>query len=208
LRARIRLGRDAAPAPSELEITTAGFPDYALRSLARSVGPLAGTRPIPFELLQPVNGYFAMTRQRFTPAAALDRDFAWHGEGGWTGLVVPVDGKVLVRCPFLLPADWPQALHERTTPLYLNRGYPLTLVQEFAFALPEPAGPIRLPEPVESRRGPLGWRLEWGLEGSRLEARLEIVLVHGELDRNETASFVEALQRLYEALGQGALGEL
>ncbi len=145
-----------------------------------------------------------MSEQRFTPAAALDRDFTWHGEGSWTGLAVPAGGNVLLRAPFLLPADWGLALHERTTPLYLNRGYPLTLDQEIVFELPEGTEP-QWPETSTSAGGPLQWKVEWELEDrERLTARLEVVLARGELDQDETLSFRNELRRLYGALGHGA----
>lgn len=205
VRAEIRLGADGRSAPAELHVETAGFPDYELRSLARAAGSLSATRPIPFARLEPANGYFAMSRQSMTAAAALDRDFAWHGEGRWTGLAVPLGEDVLLRAPFLIPAEWKEALHERTTPLYLNRGYPLTLVQELTLVLPEGTEILRSPEPTESRRGPLRWRVGWKAAGARLEARLEVVLEKGELDLEETAAFREALGRLYEGLGRGVV---
>jgi len=184
-------------------VTTTGFPDYVLRSLARAHG--SGNLPLALTYLQPVNGYFAMTGQRFTPPAALDRDFEWHGEGSWTGLVVPVGESVLVRAPFLLPSEWSLALHERTTPLYLNRGYPLTLTQDLTFVLPEGTERPRFPEASAGDRGPLRWRVEWRLEGARVRAVLEVVLAKGELDWEETVAFREELRRLYEVLGLGAL---
>jgi transglutaminase-like putative cysteine protease len=207
-RAEIRLAADGRTAPAELRVETAGFPDYELRSLARATGSPSATLPVLFAALEPANGYFAMTRQSTTPAAALDRDFAWRAEGRWTGLTVPLSGEVLVRAPFLLPAEWREALHERSTPLYLNRGYPLTLAQEIVFVLPGGGEVRRLPAPMESRRGPLEWRVEWKLAEARLEARLEVVLEKGELDPDETTAFREELERLYEALGRGAVAVL
>ncbi len=189
--------------PTVVDITTTGFPDYALRSLAQAVR--TSTQPLPLIRLEPVNGYFAMTEQSFTPSAALDRDFTWHGEGSWTGLTVPLGDSVLLRAPFLLPAEWRGALHERTTPLYLNRGYPLTLAQEIVFVPPEGARRPRVPEPSASAGGPLRWRLGWQLEDQgRLAARLEVVLAKGELDWDETLVFSNELRRLYGALGHGA----
>ncbi len=71
-----------------------------------------------------------------TSVAALNEDFAWHATGTCVGLCSTAGGSRLLRAPFWLPKEWDLALHRRKAGLYLNQGYPLTLEEEFEFALP------------------------------------------------------------------------
>jgi len=148
-------------------------------------------------VLDAVQGTFALKSQRYTSPAALGEPFVYHAEGSWSGLA---SGDVL-RVPFRIPAEWEAALHERESPLYLNHGYPLTLVEEITVEL---GGRRlqRLPPPAEGGGGPLRWSVRFEDDGEgRLRAHLVAVLESGELDDSETRSFQTELRRLLGALG-------
>jgi hypothetical protein len=185
--------------PVRMTVTTEGFPDYILRGAARAVAGRTRTRPLPLTALDPVNGVFALADQGFTPPAALERPFEWHGTGRWTGILTEVDGAAVLSPPLLLPAEWKAALHQRTSPLYLHEGYPLTLEQEVVFLLDGFAGEV--PAEQSGDAAGLRWRLTWEADDGRLTARLEVVLPRGEMDRETSQSFQSELRRLYGALG-------
>ena len=111
----------------------------------------------------------------------------------------------LLRAPFWLPKEWDLALHHRKAGLYLNLGYPLTLDEEFEFALPAKAQPSVLPGVKENTTAPLRWRVEWTKVGEdRLVARLRTELAHGELTVAETPVVQSQLRELLAALAAGA----
>jgi hypothetical protein len=97
------------------------------------------------------------------------------------------------------------ALHHRKAALYLNLGYPLTLEEEFEFALPAKAQPAVLPGVKENTTAPLRWRVEWTKLGEdRLVARLRAELARGELTVAETPVVQRQLRELLAALAAGA----
>jgi hypothetical protein len=111
----------------------------------------------------------------------------------------------LLRVPFWLPKEWDLALHRRKAGLYLNLGYPLTLEEEFEFALPANAQPSVLPGVKENTTAPLIWRVEWTKLGDgKLGARLRAELARGELTAAETPAVQQQLRELLSALAAGA----
>ena len=102
--------------------------------------------------------------------------------GTCVGLFSTAGGSRLLRAPFWLPKEWDLALHRRKAGLYLNQGYPLTLEEEFEFALPAKAQPAVLPGVSENSSAPLRWRVEWTKIGDdKLSARMRAELARGEL---------------------------
>ena len=111
----------------------------------------------------------------------------------------------MLRAPFWLPKEWDLALHHRKAGLYLSLGYPLTLEEEFEFALPAKAKPAALPGVKENTAEPLRWRVEWTKLGEdRLVARLRAELTRGELTVAETLVVQRQLRELLAALAAGA----
>ena len=84
-------------------------------------------------------------------------------------------------------------------------GYPLTLEEEFEFALPAKAQPAVLPGVRENSTAPLRWRVEWAKLGDdKLVARLRAELAQGELTAAETPVVQKQLRELLAALAAGA----
>jgi hypothetical protein len=111
----------------------------------------------------------------------------------------------LLRAPFWLPKEWDLALHHRKAGLYLSLGYPLTLEEEFEFALPARAQPAVLPGVKENTTAPLRWRVEWTkLADDRLVVRMRAELAHGELTVAETPVVQRQLRELLTAIAAGA----
>ncbi|MCP3963739.1 MAG: DUF3857 and transglutaminase domain-containing protein [bacterium] len=205
----------SAGAAAKFDMTSAGFPDYRLRLAARSAAGRGRNRPLVGDWLHPTAGVFELASQSHTAVAALDRDFAWSGEGRSTGLSSALPGagggpaRRLLRAPFWLPAEWQEALHDRTAPLFLSSGYPLTLYQEVELVLPAGAGDLALPEPRAEESGPIRWRVEWNRNDDspvpRVTASLELELTTGEIGPEETPVFQRQLRGLYDALGTGVI---
>ena len=149
------------------------------------------------------NGSFAMDKQTFTPASALNEEFGWSATGQIIGIAS--DNSRLLRPPFWVPREWDSALHRRTTPLYLNQGYPLTLDETITFALPtgtSGTGPTATSENVQP---PLRWKLAWSHHvDEQLVATLRVELSDGELSAEETVAFQQQLRALLDALARGA----
>jgi hypothetical protein len=176
---------------------------------------------------RPAAGSFALESQSATSVAALNEDFTWRAAGACVALLAetvgawsvergasarsdaprsdaPTLGRLL-RAPFWLPKEWDLALHHRKAGLYLNLGYPLTLDEEFEFALPAKAQPAALPGVKENTDAPLRWRVEWTMLGEdRLVARLRAKLACGELTVAETPLVQRQLRELLAALAAGA----
>jgi hypothetical protein len=111
----------------------------------------------------------------------------------------------LLRAPFWLPREWDLALHRRKAALYLNQGYPLTLEEEFEFALPAKAQPAVLPGVRENTMAPLRWRVEWAKLGNdKVVARMRAELARGELTATESPVVQKQLQELLAVLAGGA----
>ena len=204
----MRIDLSDEPHAAVVDVITLGYPDYDLRSAARALAGRSRTRPLPFLRLEPLQGVFALEEQEHTPAARLARKFTWNGVGTFSGLRTPLgEDAALLQAPFALPTEWRAALHRRSTPLYVNRGYPLILVEEITFVPPVGMERPELPAPQANDVGPLRWSVTWTREaaGRRpLVARLEAVLERGELSLEETRTFQEQLRRLYGALSLGA----
>ena len=137
--------------------------------------------------------------------AALNEDFTWQAGGTCVGLFSTTGKGGLLRAPFWLPKEWELALHRRKAALYLNMGYPLTLEEEFEFALPPNAQPASPPGVKENTAAPLRWRVEWAKLGEgKLVARLHAELARGELTAAETPVLQKQLRELLSALAAGA----
>jgi hypothetical protein len=191
--------------PVKLTATALGYPDYELRTTAREARGHASTLPVLAVKFRPAAGSFALESQSSTSVAALSEDFTWRAAGTCVGLFARVRGGGLLRAPFWLPREWDLALHRRKAALYLNQGYPLTLEEEFEFALPAKAQPAVLPGVRENTTAPLRWRVEWAKLGDdKLVARLHAELAQGELTTAETPVLQQQLRELLAALAAGA----
>jgi hypothetical protein len=196
-------GMDAVPV--KLNATALGYPDYELRTTAREAKEHASTLPLLAAKYRPAAGSFALDSQSATSVAALNEDFTWRAAGTCVGLFSKVGGGGLLRAPFWLPKEWDLALHRRKAGLYLNMGYPLTLEEEFQFALPTKTQPAGLPGVKENTTAPLLWRVEWTkLDDGKLAARMRAELARGELTAGETPAVQQQLRELLAALAAGA----
>jgi hypothetical protein len=190
---------------ASLKAVALGYPDYELREAARDAKEMGGAVPLPAERFRPVNGAFALEKQTATAIAALDENFTWQGQGTYVGLVSGGAAGKTVRAPFWFPKEWDAALHHRVNPLFLNMGYPLTLDEDFGFALPAGAGSPVLPGPSHNDEGPLRWRVEWQkVAANKMAAKLHAELAHGELSMSETPAFQRQLRDLLAATATGA----
>jgi hypothetical protein len=191
--------------PVKLSATALGYPDYELRTTAREAKEHASTLPLLAMKYRPAAGAFALESQSATSVAALNEDFTWRAEGTCVGLFARAGDSGLLRAPFWLPKEWDLALHRRKAGLYLNIGYPLTLEEEFEFALPPKAQPAVLPGVRENTMAPLRWRVEWtNIGDGKLAARMRAELVRGELTVAETPVVQQQLRELLAALAAGA----
>jgi hypothetical protein len=191
--------------PVKLNATALGYPDYELRTTARETKEHASTLPLLAARFHPAGGAFALESQSSTSVAALNEDFTWQAAGTCVGLFARAGGGGMLRAPFWLPKEWEVALHRRKAALYLNQGYPLTLEEEFEFALPAKAQLVVLPSVRENTTAPLRWRVEWTKLGDdKVVARLHAELVTGELTVAETPVLQHQLRELLGALAGGA----
>jgi hypothetical protein len=166
---------------------------------------MGGAMPLLAERFRPVNGAFALEKQTATAIAALEENFTWQAQGTYVGLMPVGAGGKTVRAPFWLPKEWDLALHHRASPLFLNMGYPLTLEEEFGFALPAGSGSLVLPSPCRNDEGPLRWRIEWQkIAADKLAVKLQAELAHGELSVSEVPVFQRQLRNLLTATAAGA----
>ena len=191
--------------PVKLTATALGYPDYELRNAAREAKEHAFALPLLASKFRPSAGAFALESQSATSVAALNEDFTWRATGACVGLFSAAGTGGLLRAPFWLPKEWDLALHRRKAGLYLNLGYPLTLEQDFEFALPAKAQPVALPGVRENATAPLRWRVEWTRIGDdKVVARLRAELARGELTPAETPAVQRQLRELLGALAAGA----
>jgi hypothetical protein len=206
LRGTVALADDPArPAAGTLEARAAGYPDYALRSALRGIGPDDTTRPVLGEEYRAAAGVFALEAQQSTAAGALDRDFTWTARGSWSGLAAEGPGRGLtVRAPFWLPREWEAALHPRRSPLFLNQGYPLTLEETYRIAPPPGSARPSLPRARVSEAGPLRYAVRWSEDAGAVVASLSVEVGRGELVEADTAPFQAQLRGLLAALAEGA----
>ncbi|HEY5480798.1 MAG TPA: DUF3857 domain-containing protein [Verrucomicrobiae bacterium] len=191
--------------PVKLSATALGYPDYELRTAAREAKEHAFALPLLAAKFHPAAGSFALESQSATSVAALNEDFTWRAAGTCVGLFSKAGSGGLLRAPFWLPKEWDLALHRRKAGLYLNLGYPLTLEQEFEFALPPKTQPAVLPGVKENKTAPLRWRVEWTKIGDdKVLARLRAELARGELTVAEMPMVQRQLRELLAALAAGA----
>jgi len=98
------------------------------------------------------------------------------------------------------------ALHHRTSPLFLNQGYPLLLEEEIEFSLSAAVEMRSLPARMESNQRPLQWKIEWEKNGNgRLTARFRAEMERGDLDLMQTTAFQAQLRALLQALSTEAI---
>ena len=121
------------------------------------------------------------------------------------GLCAAGEDRHELHSPFWVPKEWDQALNRRNSPLFLNEGYPLTLDEHFAFALPAKIASVGLP-PTQFEEGePLRWRVEWARIGDdKLVAKFHAELARGELSPSDTAKVQQQIRSLFSALGRDA----
>jgi len=199
LHGEVNCAQPAQSLPTHMSATAFGCPDYELRSAAREAkvafGPLLAAR------FQSIAGTFALEKQSFTSVSALNENFSWEAEGSTIGIVSMEENKCFVQAPFWIPSEWKLALHRRKLTLYLNLGYPLTLDEEFEFALPAKAKLTRVPGVNENNTQPLQWRLEWvRVADDKLMARFHVELSRGDLSDEQTALFQQQLPQLLSGL--------
>ena len=188
-----------------LTATAAGYPDYELRTTARAAKEHGFSLPLLAAGFHPVAGSFALEGQKASAVSALDEEFVWKAEGTWVGGCSASANLRSLHAPFWLPKEWELALHRRKAGLYLNQGYPLTLDQEFVFALPAKAQPVALPGVSENKTEPLRWRMEWTKIGDdKWAARLRVELGRGEFSAAETPGLQQQLSALRAALAASA----
>ncbi len=204
MRGEVDASQPTAGMPITLEVQASGFPDYELRETRQRTREHGASLSLLEPRFRPVAGTLALEKQSATSVAALDEDFSWRGEGAWVGGSSTVGGAKVLYAPFWLPKEWDLALNRRSTGLFLNQGYPLTLDEEFEIRLPEGAQPAQLPRVLESTTEPLRWRIEWAkLNGDKLSARMRVELARGEFGAGETAGVQKQLRELLEATAGG-----
>ncbi len=205
VRGEVDCSRGMDAVPLKLNAVALGYPDYELRTTAREMKEHAFGVPLLSAKYRLTAGSFALESQSATSVAALNEDFTWRAAGTCVGLFSKVGGGGLLRAPFWLPKEWDLALHRRKAGLCLNMGYPLTLEEEFEFALPANAQPSVLPGVKENTRAPLLWRVEWTKLGDgNLGARMRAELARGELTAAETPVVQQQVRELLGALATGA----
>jgi len=191
--------------PLKLIATALGYPDYELRTAAREIRDHGSSVPLLAARYRPCAGSFALETQKATGVSALDESFAWTAEGSWVGGCSANGSARSLRSPFWLPKEWEAALHHRTSGLFLNQGYPLTLDEEVVFRLP-PKGQLgSLPAAREGRTDPLQWRIEWATIGQdKLVAKLHSELRRGECPASETPGVQQQFRALLSAVAATA----
>ena len=163
--------------------------------------PLRCSRPGSF----PPPGHSPWRNKQRARSPRWTRASPGRRTGTWIGGCSVVGSVRQLRAPFWLPKEWELALHRRHAGLYLDQGYPLTLEEEFVFALPAQAQPRSLPGVSENKTDPLHWRVEWATIGDgKLAARLHVELKRGQFSAAETPGLQQQLRELLAALAGGA----
>jgi hypothetical protein len=184
----------AADGGASLEMSARGYAGYRLREAAREADRHAGTLPMLTAAgLLPTSGLFVSEGETHSSPAELDGPFSWRASGRWIAL--PATG-----APFVLPAEWREALQPRTQPLFLNAGFPVSLVQTARRRWAADSGAAGLPPSGECASGPLQWRLTWRREGDSVVGELRVEVPVAVLDQAATARFQRELARLYATL--------
>lgn len=191
--------------PLRLSVQAHGYPDYELRAVAQQFRDAQRSLPLLSISYQPAAGAFSLEEQQHSLVEALNEDFACECRGSAVGLCSSSKEQRRLRAPFWLPKEWDLALHQRHSPLFLNKGYPLTLDEEFEITLPARATTPVLPAVCTDTQGPLRWHIEWAtVHHEKLVARFHAVLVPGELSASETTRFQQQLRSLLAALASEA----
>ncbi|HTL59387.1 MAG TPA: DUF3857 domain-containing transglutaminase family protein [Candidatus Limnocylindrales bacterium] len=204
---RLRITGELEPADKEetwrakLTAQAHGYPDYEMREMARETRDNLGALPLLAAKFRPASGWFALQHQTVHAVSDMTADFSWHGEGSFLGISSIAAGKHFLRAPVWLPKEWDAALHERRSPLFLHRGYPLRLDEEFTLTMPEQSAAVVLPACLEGNEPPLRWRVQWTRVGhDKLLAQFHAQLLRGELSWEETVAFQKQLRPLMVAL--------
>jgi hypothetical protein len=202
-------GETPGPLPASLSVIATGFLDYELRATARETREHRASLPLLAARFRPAVGSFALEKQTATAVSRLDENFNWQADGASVGIASASSGSLTLRCPFWIPKEWDLALHRRKSALFLNQGYPLTLEEEFEFALPPGAQPGPLPGVSENKSQPLRWSIEWKKSGEdKLTAIFRAELARGDLSLAETPALQRQLGELLAVLESGASIEI
>ncbi|PTX97320.1 hypothetical protein DB346_20155 [Verrucomicrobia bacterium LW23] len=206
----VDLHAPTAPVEATLQLKTMGIADYLMRSSVRRSSDK--NTPDLWELVQPVNARFALTSQKHTPALKLDQPFEWSAKGKFSAVAkrVPTPAAVsntslpstyehLLNVPLLLP-EWTDALHDRTSPLFINEGFPLTIRQASTVRLAQVPASLTLPQAVRGEAPPLKFSIEWTRpRPDEVVATLRMELEAGELATTQTGAFQTQLRELLAA---------
>ena len=189
----------------KVKVVAEGYSDYELRAAARQLRGQTATVPLLGMSYRPFAGAFALDEQTATAVDNLNKNFTWTGQGTRAGLCSKNQEEWRLHSPIWIPKEWELALHSRQSELFLNRGYPLTLDEEFEITLPVRAGTPVLPAVCTDTQGPLRWRIEWAtIRDGKLAARFHAELEQGELSKPDTLRFQQQLGALLSALGTEA----
>jgi hypothetical protein len=194
--------------PSSFSVVAFGYPDYELRETARQTKEGNSSLPLLAARFCPAAGTFALEKQTATSVAALDQNFSWKGQGMLIGICSRNANasdrrtRTTIRAPFWLPKEWDLALHRRSSPLFLNQGYPLTLEETLEIRAPANSENVALPAAAQNQQGPLRWQIKWSRGDNGLNASLRAELVRGELNEAETRSFQQQARGLLMALAE------
>ncbi|MEO7675183.1 MAG: DUF3857 and transglutaminase domain-containing protein, partial [Verrucomicrobiota bacterium] len=180
-----------AELPFAVEISSLGYVDYELRSLARHFKTRSANTPLLASKFRMANASFSLDKQNYSPISALSENFNLQMDGKIIGAnsVLPDGKSFLLKAPFWIPAEWDSALHRRSTGLFLNQGYPIGLDETVEFELPSNFKNISTPLARENKDAPLTWKIDWQRNGSNLTARLTAELISGEISSKEVAAF-------------------
>src|SRR5579863_5558522 len=92
----------------------------------------------------------------------------------------------------------------RTTPLHLNQGYPMEIIQTWVVHLPKEAAGLKVPAAQANESKVLSWKLSWTVSSSsEVTAKLELALLKADLSPDETRDFQTSCHHLQEALQDG-----
>ena len=202
----VQLADDATrDAEVKIRAQTAGYGDYLLRAADEAEGTHS-LLPLLERPFDPSPGLFTFQSQSSTTVDDLSSPFTWSAKGSWTGLVgqLPKSPTRLVRLPAWLPREWSLAMLPRSSPLHLNEGYPMQIVQSWHLHLPPHASQVQLPAPQSDAGPQLAWKLTWSqATPGEITARLDLTLAQADLDIEQTRAFQTSCHHLLEILQDG-----